>query len=313
MNRDKIKGHLAILLASVIFGLNISITKGLMAEGWIDSMGVTYARMIVACVAFWVASLFVPHEPVTRRDLVILFFGGFLGIMLNQASFIIGLDYTAPIDAGLVLTITPVLVMIFSAIFLKEPISVKKAGGVFLGAAGAILIVLSSVHGHTAMARNPLLGNLLVLLSCCSYGTYLIITRSIMQRYSPITLMKWMFLFAAIMALPLGAKHVLSAKALSPEAGFDVWWRMAYFTLGATFITYLLIPVALKRIRPTTVCMYNYVQPLVATIAAIMLGQDTLSWQKPVAAVLIFTGVYMVTQSRAREDVERDEMQNRKP
>lgn len=310
MTREKIKGHVAMLIAAIIFGLNIPITKSLMSEGWLSSIGVTYLRMIVAAVSFWTASLFFPREKVARKDMFVLFLGGLFGVMINQASFIVGLEYTSPIDAGLVITITPVLVMILAAIYLKEPITIKKAGGVALGASGAILIILSVNQEHVpGVSENPFLGNMLCFLSSLSYAIYLIVTKPIMQKYSPVTLMKWMFLFAAILSLPLGYSAVITAPAFTAATNYTVILRVLFFTFFATFITYLLIPVALKRIRPTTVSMYNYVQPLVAAVVAISIGQDLLTWQKPVAALLIFGGVYLVTQSKSRADVEKSREQ----
>lgn len=199
MNREKIKGHAAMLVASVIFGLNIPVSKSIMINGWMSSTGLTYLRMFVATIAFWLISLFFPREPVTRRDMFILFFGGILGILLNQGSFIIGLGYTSPIDAGLIVTVSPVLVMLLSAMVLKEPVTLKKTGGVFLGGAGAIIIILSGASGVHSAGSNPLLGNLLCLSGALFYSVYLIITKPIMQRYTPITLMKWMFLYSALL------------------------------------------------------------------------------------------------------------------
>ncbi|MFR0834954.1 MAG: DMT family transporter [Barnesiella sp.] len=310
MNREKIKGHAAMLVASVIFGLNIPVSKSIMINGWMSSTGLTYLRMFVATIAFWLISLFFPREPVTRRDMFILFFGGILGILLNQGSFIIGLGYTSPIDAGLIVTVSPVLVMLLSAMVLKEPVTLKKTGGVFLGGAGAIIIILSGASGVHSAGSNPLLGNLLCLSGALFYSVYLIITKPIMQRYTPITLMKWMFLYSALLSMPFGLPEILGARAFTAETQISVLLRLGYITLLATFFTFFLIPVALKRIRPTTVSMYNYVQPLVASIAAILAGQDALTWEKPIAAACIFAGVYMVTQSKSRADVLREKTES---
>ncbi len=300
---EKLKGHLVMLITVVIFGLNIPVTKSLMPE-WVSSYGVTLLRMAFACVAFWTVSLFLPKEKVSAKDMFIMVLGGLFGMVFNQMSFIVGLDMTSPIDAGIIATVTPLLVMLLSAVFLKEPISLKKAGGVGLGAAGALLIILSGMNAGSS-GNSDLVGNIFCFISSLSYAIYLIFTRSIIQKYSPVTLMKWMFLYATVVSLPFGYGDVVSAKAFTVAAGFSVWWRVVYFTLFATFITYFLIPVALKRIRPTTVSMYNYVQPLVASIAAMSLGQDSMTWEKPVAGILIFTGVYFVTVSKSRADVEQ--------
>lgn len=306
MTADKLKGNLVMLVTATIFGLNIPITKSLMPE-WLTSSDITFLRMSVACCCFWFASLFIPSDKITKRDMVIFMAGGLLGMVLNQMFFIMGLDYTSPIDASIVITITPLLVMLLSAIFLKEPITWMKAGGVLLGGSGALLIILTGAAGISG--SRPVLGNTLCVMSSLSYAIYLIMTRSIVQRFHPINLMKWMFLFATIFSTPLAFIHLPDARIFTEAAGISQIGRILYITILATFFTYLLIPVALKRIRPTTVSMYNYVQPLVASVAIILLGQASMTWQKPVAAAMIFAGVYFVTKSKSRADLEKEKMQ----
>ena len=147
------------------------------------------------------------------------------------------------------------------------------------------------------------MGNLLCFISVVSYATYLVISKPIAQRYSPVTLMKWMFLFSTILMLPFSMHDVVNAKLFSEDASLSALASLFYVVFFATFIAYLFIPIALKRIRPTTISMYNYAQPLVAATLAILMGQDKLTWDKPVAALLVFTGVYLVTQSKARADM----------
>ena len=212
---------------------------------------------------------------------------------------------TSPIDAGLIVTMNPVMVMLISAVVLKEPITSKKAGGVLIGACGALLIIWQSYtinQGH----GGSLIGNLLCFISVVSYATYLVISKPIAQRYSPVTLMKWMFLFSTILMLPFSMQDVVNAKLFSSATTFSALSSLFYVVFCATFLAYLFIPIALKRIRPTTISMYNYAQPLVAATLAILMNQDTLTWDKPVAALLVFTGVYLVTQSKARADLENE-------
>lgn len=306
MTKEKIKGHLAILTAFVIFGLNIPITKSVMNDGMVSSFGITYMRMFVAAIMFWAVSFFYPREHVSRKDMFILFLGGLFGVVLNQGSFVVGLEFTTPIDAALVATLAPVMVMLLSAMYLKEPITWKKTAGVVLGGAGAVLIIVSGTLKVMPGGNNSWIGGLLCFLASFSYAIYLVIVKPIINRYSTVTLMKWMFLYAALLCLPFGFGDVLHAKAFTAGAGLSVILRLLYITLMATFVAYFMIPIALKHLRPTTVSMYNYIQPLVAAVAAILLGQDTMGWQKPVAAALIFSGVYLVMKSKSRADVERE-------
>ena len=304
MTKDKWHGHIAIFAAKILFGINIPIAKTLMPE-WIDPVGLTFLRMSFGALAFWVVSLFTLNEKVSKKDLLILFFCAILGTTVNQLTFIEGLGMTSPIDAGLIVTMNPMMVMLISALVLKEPITSKKAGGVLIGACGALLIIWQSYtinQGH----GGSLMGNLLCFISVVSYATYLVISKPIAQRYSPVTLMKWMFLFSTILMLPFSMQDVVNAKLFSEETSLSALTSLFYVVFFATFLAYLFIPIALKRIRPTTISMYNYAQPLVAATLAILMSQDTLTWDKPIAALLVFTGVYLVTQSKSRADLENE-------
>jgi len=305
MNKAKIQGHIAMLVTSLIFGVNIPLSKNLMPD-WMSPMGLTYSRFAFGAMAFWLLSLFLKSERVTRKDMGILFLGSLLGVGLNQAAFIAGLQMTSATNASIVITITPILAMIISFFILKEPITLKKAGGVILGLMGVLSVILTaeiSIAGREA----SMIGDLLCVVSSLSYAFFLVLTRGISKRYSSITIMKWMFLFSAILFMPLGFKDVISAKIFR-EGTATAWSSYLYLLIGATFITYLLIPVAQKQIRPTTIGMYNYLQPLVASFIAVMWGYDVFSWTKPFAAILIFTGVYFVTTSKSREDLERERL-----
>lgn len=303
MTKEKWQGHIAILMTNVIFGLNTPIAKTLVPE-WIHPFALTLVRMSCATVVFWSISLFLPREKVRGKDLAILFFAALFGLIGAQLSFAVALQYTSPVNISLIAAMTPVIVMLMAALFLKEPITGKKAGGVFIGACGALLLILQS--SPTGSGSNNTLGTLLCIVNIVTYATYLIITRTISQRYSPVTLMKWMFLFAAMIAIPLGFNKLGESKIFTtPILDTSALLRLGYIVVMATGVAYLLVPIALKRIRPTTVSMYNNAQPIIASIVAILIGQDIFTWDKPVAAALVFFGVYLVTQSKARADIEK--------
>ena len=294
---------MAIFAANILFGINIPIAKTLMPE-WIDPVGLTFLRMSFGAIAFWLVSVFTLNEKVSKKDLLILFFCAILGTTVNQLTFIEGLGMTSPIDAGLIVTLNPMMVMLISALVLREPITSKTAGGVLVGACGALLIIWQS-YTTGAGIGGSMMGNLLCFLSVISYATYLVISKPIAQRYSPVTLMKWMFLFSTILMVPFSMQEVVNAKLFSSETTFSALSSLFYVVFCATFLAYLFIPIALKRIRPTTISMYNYAQPLVAAALAIFMGQAKLTWDKPVAALLVFTGVYLVTQSKSRAELEK--------
>lgn len=305
MNKPKVQGHIAMLITSLIFGVNIPLSKNLMPD-WMSPLGLTYSRFAFGAMAFWLLSAFFKSEKVSRKDMGTLFLGSLLGVGVNQAAFIAGLQLTSATNASIVITITPILAMIISFFILKEPITFKKAGGVILGLIGVLSVILTaeiSIAGREA----SMIGDLLCVVSSLSYAFFLVLTRGISKRYSSITIMKWMFLFSAVLFMPLGYKDVVSAKIFT-DGTAAAWSSYIYLLVGATFITYLLIPVAQKQIRPTTIGMYNYLQPLVASFIAVMWGHDVFSWTKPFAALLIFTGVYFVTTSKSREDIERERL-----
>lgn len=303
MTKDKWHGHLAILATNLIFGLNAPVAKSVVPE-WISPYALTLLRMAFAAAVFWGIGLFTKKERIRGRDLFIIFFGALFGLVGAQLSFAGALQYTSPVNISIIASMTPIVVLILAAMVLKEPITVKKAAGVLIGACGALLIILQS-NAASADRAGSLIGNLLCIVNIVTYATYLVITRPVSQRYSPVTLMKWMFLFSALVSVPFGCRELAAAPAFAAHASASVLLRLAYITVFATGIAYLLVPMALKRIRPTTASMYNNLQPIVASAIAIIVGQDTFTWDKPAAACLVFAGVYLVTQSKSRADMEQ--------
>ncbi len=291
-------GHTAMLASSVLFGINFTTTKSIVNIN-ISAIGLNEMRFIAGGVVFWLLSLAKP-ERVSLKDKLILLGGAVFGLLINQISFIHGLALTSPLDSSIIVTFLPIITMILAAIFLKEPASWLKILGVLVGASGALFLIYASQvdqSGHSSLA-----GNLLCLLSGLSFAIYLILTRQISQRYSPITIMKWMFLYALIIFTPLSSKDLASTDfaAFTPS----VWFSLAFVMIGATVLPYLLMPYAQSRLRPTTLAMYNYVQPIMVAVLAAVTGQDTYTAKKAVAAVLVFVGVFIVTKSKSRADIE---------
>lgn len=235
------------------------------------------------------------------KDIVKFFFAAVFAIVLNQTFFIYGLSKTSPIDASLVVTLVPIITMVLSAIFIKEPITFKKAIGVIIGASGAMILIIGG--SSNGAAAGSIVGNLIVLTSVFSFAIYLSLFKALISCYSPITAMKWMFLFAAILTIPLS----YTAFMQTDFASFDVSviLRIGYVVILATFLTYLLIPIGQKTLRPTTVSMYNYLQPIVASLATVIIGMDTFGINKVISTLLVFIGVYLVTQSKSKADMDK--------
>lgn len=302
---QKQAGHITMFCVVSFFAINIPISKHLLQEGYISPYGLTIARMVFATIAFWIASLFVTKERIDRKDHFTIFLGGLLGITFNQGLFIFGLSNTSPVDASIITTSTPLFAMVIAALVLKEPITTKKVSGVLLGGIGAIFLVYTSHHGDVSTDSSTI-GNIAVVCSSLSYASYLVVTRPLSAKYSSITLMKWMFLYSTIILLPFLYKDLVNAPLFSQP---DVlpYILISYTLLFATFIAYTLIPVAQKRIRATTISMYNNLQPLIASFIAIGLGQDHFSGTKAISGIMILVGVYLVTQSKSRADVEAEQ------
>ncbi|GHT41498.1 membrane protein [Bacteroidia bacterium] len=295
MEDKNLKGHVSLLVAYIIFGVNTPIAKEVLMHGDVSAFALTFYRLAGAAVLFWLASLFTQKEPVRRRDLFLLFLASMFGILINQMAFIVGLSRTSPIDASVITTISPIMTMLLAAFFLKEPITWKKALGVFIGAVGALLLILNG--NTTERGGSSVVGNLLCLLSGFAFVLYLTAFKTLILRYKPVTLMKWMFLFASLCCLPLCWGDV--SRIDYAEMPVDMYLKIIYVVAVATFVSYLLIPVGQKLLRPTIVSMYNYLQPLVSSLLAVILGMDTFGWIKGSAALLIFLGVYIVTKSKS--------------
>lgn len=297
-----------MLAAMIAFGLNIPINKYLYQTEMLSPMAVVVLRMSFAALVFWLISFFTRKEKVEKRDMLILFLGGVFGMVLNQGLFAYGLSQTSSVDASIITTSGPLFAMILAAIILKEPITAQKFGGVIVGGLGAVILVYSS--SYAAVTEASWQGNLSILSAQAFYSTYLVITRPLAEKYSSFTIMKWMFLFAAIIMLPVGTRDVIDAP-LFQQTNPTPYWALAFVLLGATVFTYMLIPFAQQRIRPTTISMYNNLQPLIASGVAIAVGMDSLTIYKVVAAILIFVGVYMVTMSKSKKDLEEEKTAKR--
>lgn len=296
MTDYKIKGHLAMAGANVMWGLMAPIVKLVLASGVVAPLLLVDFRMAGAAALFWLTSIFLPKEHVPFQDKLRLFGAGMLGVLLNQGCFIVGVSLTTPSEASLFTTTMPMWVMILAWLILREPISMKKASGIVLGAAGAIILMLGNTTTDVN-ATNPSLGDFIVLMAQLSYALYLTLYRNFIRRYSLVTIMKWMFLSASIIAIP-ATSPIIASTAWADITTIE-WLGAAAVVLGATYIAYICIMIGQKNLRPTIVGMYNYVQPIVATCVGIWLGLDKFTFIKAIAIVLIFSGVWLVTVSRS--------------
>jgi drug/metabolite transporter (DMT)-like permease len=302
MLNDKLKGHLAIGAAYTIFGLNLVFCKDIANSESISPYVLFTLRAIGASALFWLLSAFMPKERIEKGDYWKIAVASLVGLFIPQMTFLMAITMTSAIDTAIIGTLGPIFTMIFAFLFLKEPITGKKAGGVALSFAGILFLIFNSVHAGGAAVTSPL-GVVLLLLNSISFSLYLGIFRPLISKYSVVTFMKWTFLFALMVSLPISAKGLITTNFLAIP--INVRWEIGFLIFFATFVAYFLIPYSQKLIRPTLVSMYSYLQPIIAAIVSIWTGIDTLNWQKILSAILIVGGVILVSKSRAASPRQR--------
>ena len=296
--KNSITGHLSALIAYSIFGFNIIVCKDLTSDGLIPPLGIFTLRSLVAGALFWLVSLFRPKEKIERKDYIHIFMASMLGFMTCQVTFLVGLPYITPLDCSVMTAMAPIYTMIVAAIVIKEPITFQKAAGVIISFAGIIYLIISRAATPGGAAASTPFGIFMIVLNVLSFSMYLGIYKPLIAKYSVVTFMKWIFLFSTIVAAPLSIKGLINVDwAGIPAVQYA---ELSYLIICATFISYFLIPVAQRRIRPTLISMYSYVQPIIAIAVSIAIGMDTLTWQKVLATALVFGGLVIVSYSRSR-------------
>jgi drug/metabolite transporter (DMT)-like permease len=296
------KRILALILAtivSIIYGLTFTIAKDVMPK-YVEASGFIIMRVGGATILFWLFWLFsrksktIREEKIDPKDYLRIIFAGFFGVALNMLSFFKGLSLTSPISASVLMVSTPMIVLILSAIILKERMQKRKIFGIILGLIGtAFLILYGKSVGN---ATNATLGNFLVFVNATSYGLYLVIVKKLMDKYNAFNFAKWIYLIGFVMVLPFGWSEFQAIDwVLMPT---DIYLKIGFVVVFSTFLTYLLNLLTMRELKPTTIAVFVYLQPLFATIFAISLGKDELTLVKIVSAVLIFIGVYLVTQKK---------------
>lgn len=280
----------ALFMVQLLYGLNYTIAKTVMNENYIKPFGFVLLRVAGATILFWFISLFLPKEKIEKKDFFKLFVAAVFGVAVNMLFFFKGLEFTSPIHASAIMTITPIIILILSAYILKEKITSLKVFGITIALAGALVL---TIYGKSARAGdNVPLGNLLIFLNAISFSIYVILIKKLTAKYHPFTFIKWLFLFGLIMLIPFGYSELRDIKwqTFTPYITYSV----LFVIIGATFGTYLLNPLALNKLKASTVGIFIYLQPVTAGLFALSMGVDFIDTTKIVAMVLIFLGVYLV-------------------
>ena len=300
-NKKPLLAHLSMFLACAFWGLMAPVGKDAMTHGLTGKHMVTF-RVVRPAILFWFASFFVKKENPPLRDILLLGLAGLFGLVLNQCCYTIGLSITSPINSSIVTTSMPIFAMILSAIILKEPITAKKAGGVFMGFSGALMLILTSATADNSKVGD-IRGDLLCMFAQLSFAFYLSMFNRLIKRYSVFTVNKWMFTFAALVITPFTYSDVASIPFASIT--LRTWLETAFVVVVCTFFCYILTMQAQQVLRPTVVSVYNYVQPLVAVIVSVLTGLGVFKPTHALAVLLVFFGVRFVTKSKSRKDMEK--------
>ncbi|OED35192.1 multidrug transporter [Flavobacteriaceae bacterium (ex Bugula neritina AB1)] len=283
---------LAALGASLIYAVNHTIAKGVMPT-YIKPFGFILLRVLGATLLFWVASLWGPKQKIERGDWARIFICAFFGMVLNMLMFFKGLQLSTPINSSVIITISPILVFILSAIFINEKITFLRTFGILLGFSGAIGLILFGNEIRQDAPNIPL-GNSMLAINAIAYAVYLILMKPLTTKYHPFTLMKWLFLIGLLINLPITYSEF--NEVAWTALPYHVIWKMVFVVVGTTFFTFLLNIVALKTLKASTLGAFIYLQPLLAISFAMAVGADSLSLVKIACALLVFMGVYLVTK-----------------
>jgi drug/metabolite transporter (DMT)-like permease len=280
---------LAAIGATSIYGLNHTIAKGVM-PGYIGAFGFVMLRVIGAAALFWIISIFGPKEKIDKKDYLRMLICALLGMGVNMLVFFKGLSLSTPINSAVLITTTPIIVLIMSAILIKEKITRRKVFGIFIGLIGALGLIIFGTEIRQDAPNIPL-GNFLILMNSVFYGTYLILAKILISKYHPFTCMKWLFSLGILICLPFGFQEMSEIQwSLLP---FDIIWRIAFVIIGTTFFTYLFNIFALTQLKASTLVAFIYVQPVLGILFAIAMGKDTLTTLKIMAAAMVLFGVYL--------------------
>lgn len=291
---QQLKAHLALVAVALIYGGNYTIAKVVMDDDYLQPFAFIFLRGGVGMLLFWFFHALFVREPVRRKDLPLLAVCGLFGVAINQLVFFAGLNRTTPINASLIMTTTPILVLVVSSLMLGEIVTRRKVLGIGLGALGAILLI--AYGQRVQLGGQGIWGDLMIIINASAFGFYLVLSKPLMQRYHPITIVKWAFTFGFLFIIPFGYRPLMAAdwSRFTPL----IWSSVAYVLVCTTFLAYLFNAFALKTVNASVVSIYIYFQPLFATLIALAVGKDHLDSIKVISGLFIFTGVFLVSQRR---------------
>ena len=291
--KPNLQAHLALFAANLIYGINYTVAKDVM-PAYIGPAGFVLLRVVGALLLFWLSGMFYQKEKIDKKDFRKLIVCGLFGVAANQTLFFQGLNLTSPINASIIIVATPILVLVFATIIIKEKITSNKVIGVLMGICGALMLIFLKPENIGKLGVGNALGDLFILLNACSYAIFLVMAKPLMKKYKPLTVIKWVFLFGTIFVIPMG---VWEAAIVNYQIiPFKIWLEIFFVIIFVTYLAYLLNIFALQTLSSAVVSAYIYLQPIFGAIIALTLAKDELNWIKILSAILIFVGVYLVSK-----------------
>ncbi|NIJ43608.1 drug/metabolite transporter (DMT)-like permease [Wenyingzhuangia heitensis] len=282
---------LAVFSTAVFYAINYTLVKKVMPF-YMSPYALVWIRIFAATVLFWMTSFIIKPPELEKKDFLPVALLSIIAIVINILSFFKGLSLTTPINGAAIMVTTPILVFVFSLIILKEKLQLKRAFGIVIGLLGAYFLTTSG-EKIAENAENIPLGNLLVFVNASGYALYLILAKKMITKYHPIVFVKWLYTFGLLFMTPFVFSEVLEVEW--QKIPFNIYWIIAYVVVFATYCNFLFNLYGLKHLKPTTVSAFIYVQPVLASLFALFMGSDQLSWTKVLCTLLIFIGVYLVT------------------
>jgi drug/metabolite transporter (DMT)-like permease len=297
------QAHLVLIVVGLFYAINYIVAKGIMPT-YIGPSGFIFYRVFGATILFWIVHRFISKEKIQKEDLPRFIKCAILGVAMNQLFFFNGLSLTSPLNASVIMTSNPILVLLASALILKEAITPTKAIGVGLGITGALMLIfLPIILGYSDLEwkEGDPFGDAMILVNALSYGLYLIMVKPLMQKYEAMTVIKWVFTFGCVLVFPFGFSQAMAVDWAGMPT--QIFWGVMFVIVCVTFMVYFLNVFAMKTVSPTVVSAYIYLQPVLAGMMSVILGMEKLHWIKILAALLIFSGVYLVSV-RKRKVIE---------
>ncbi len=305
MSRSQIlKAHLALLLVNVLYGANHVLAKGVMPR-YLDPNTFILLRVSGAVFLFWLLLLSQKRKPVDRQDYWRFGAAGLFGVAVNQLFFFHGLNLSSALNAGIIMALNPIMVVVLAMFLSKEKLTAHKYTGVVIGAVGAILLTLSSgkLHGSST------LGDLFLLINALSYALYLVLSKPLLLKYSPIQVITYVFTLGLILLLLFPPTWTNLTNANFAQIPFTAWLKISYVIIGVTFLTYLLTIFGLKYVSATVSAAYIYTQPVMVMFFAVLFAAlgwaadytHTITAERILYMLFIFTGVYLVSFYKAKK------------